>query len=105
MKFRLKEDWFFGKSKIMSKGTILSPNDDFKYKVEYLGSTMFLSMDDIESDPLFEPLVGLNIDIRELDIDESEKVKNWRIQLDIKTSFKKLKLIEEFLKENINDML
>ncbi len=105
MKFRLKDDWFFGKSKIMSKDEILSPNDDFKYEVEYLGSSMLLSMDDIESNPLFESFIELNIDIKELDIDESEKIKNWRIQLDIKTSFKKLKLIEQFLKENINDML
>lgn len=105
MKFRLKEDWFFGKNKIMNKGAILSPNEDFKYEVEYLGSSMFLSMDDIESNNLFEPFNELSVNIKELDTDETDIVKNWRIQLDVKTSFKKLKLIEQFLKENINDML
>jgi hypothetical protein len=40
-----------------------------------------------------------------LEIEEDDIVKNYRIQLDIKTSFRKLKEIEKFLKENVNEML
>lgn len=105
MKFRLKEDWYFGKNKILEKGNILEPNDDFRYEVVYLGNTMLLSIDDIEGNPIFEKISEVSLDIREIQQDDEDKVGNWRIQLDVKTSRRKLKEIERFIKENINDML
>lgn len=105
MKFRLKEDWYFGKNKILEKGSILEPNKDFKYEVEYLDSIMKLSLDDIESNELFEKYEELKIEVKELTQDDEDIVGNWRIQLDVKTSKRKLKEIEKFIRENIKDLL
>lgn len=105
MKFKLKEDWYFGKNKILSKGDILEPNNEYKYEISYLGNSMILSLDDIEENPIFEKISEINLDIMEIPQDDEEKIGNWRIQLDVKTSRRKLKEIEKFIRNNINDML
>jgi hypothetical protein len=54
---------------------------------------------------IFEKLPELKLDVREITEDDENKIGNWRIQLDIKTSRKKLKEIEKFIRENVNEML
>ena len=105
MKFKLKEDWYFGKNKILSKGDILEPNDEYRYEVSYLGNSMYLSLDDIEENSIFEKVNEINLEIIEVKQDDEDKIGNWRIQLDIKTSRRKLKDIEKFIRDNISDML
>lgn len=47
----------------------------------------------------------INMTIEEVTEDKDNEVRNWRIQLDVKTSLKNLKLIETFIKENIQELL
>jgi hypothetical protein len=47
----------------------------------------------------------IELTIEEVPEDKDNEVKNWRIQLDVKTSLKNLKKIEVFIKENIQEML
>ncbi len=66
---------------------------------------MYLSLDDIEENSIFEKVNEINLEIIEVKKDDEDKIGNWRIQLDIKTSRRKLKDIEKFIRDNISDML
>jgi hypothetical protein len=117
IKFRLKEDWyledFFDKVKIYDAGHIFSPIEDGKYIINGLNDAkMSMSFDDMlkatnNGEPLFESINEQEIEltIEEVPEDKDNEVKNWRIQLDVKTSLKNLKKIEVFIKENIQEML
>ena len=117
IKFRLKEDWyvydFFDKVKIYDEGHIFAPIEDGKYVINGLNDTkMVLSFDDMVKanngdDIMFEAINEQEIEltIEEVPEDKDNEVKNWRIQLDVKTSLKNLKKIEVFIKENIQEML
>ena len=117
IKFRLKEDWyledFFDKVKIYDAGHIFLPIEDGKYIINGLNDNkMFLSFDDMVKakngdDIMFEAINEQEIEltIEEVPEDKDNEVKNWRIQLDVKTSLKNLKKIEVFIKENIQEML
>ena len=118
IKFRLKEDWyledFFDKVKIYDAGHIFSPIEDGKYIIEnpINGGKTKMSFDDMlkatnNEEPLFETINEQEIEltIEEVPEDKDNEVKNWRIQLDVKTSLKNLKKIEVFIKENIQEML
>lgn len=117
IKFRLKEDWyledFFDKVKIYDAGHIFSPIEDGKYIINGLNDAkMSMSFDDMlkatnNDVPLFESINEQEIEltIEEVPEDKDNEVKNWRIQLDVKTSLKNLKKIEVFIKENIQEML
>jgi len=116
IKFRLKEDWyledFFDKVKIYDGGHIFSPIDG-KYIINGLNDAkMLMSFDDMLKasngvNLLFEPINEQKVEltIEEVTEDKDNEVKNWRIQLDVKTSLKNLKKIEIFIKENIQEML
>ena len=52
-----------------------------------------------------DPSNLIELTIEEVPVDKDNEVKNWRIQLDVKTSLKNLKKIEVFIKENIQEML
>jgi len=123
IKFRLKEDWylqdFFDRVKIYDAGHIFSPEDDGRYLMKGInGSEMYLRFDDmlkvksmgnngIPGEPIFEVVDEQEIEliVEEIPEDKDNEVKNWRIQLDVKTSLKNLKKIEVFIKENIQEML
>ena len=123
MKFRLKEDWyiynFFDKVKIYDKGEVFLPDDDGRYMMkDFDGKEMFLMFDDMLSvkgigedglpgEPIFEVIDEQEIEllVEEVPEDKDNEIKNWRIQLDVKTSLKNLKKIEIFIKENIKEML
>ena len=66
---------------------------------------MTLSLDEVENNSLFEKYEDIKLNIKEIHQDEEDKIGNWRIQLDVKTSRKKLKEIEKFIREGINDIL
>jgi len=108
MRFRLVKDLVvnngFGET-VFKKGDIFSPNEDGIYEFIHKDGTLSKNKEDLEKSSLFELVNDLVLDFSELETEEDEVVKKWRIQLDVKTSFKKLKLIEKFIKENVNDML
>lgn len=108
MKFRLVKDLVlnngFEDIIIMSKGSIIEPNDVGEYVFEKLGKNYTKS--DILSKPdIFEKIEEVEIKTSLVDENEEDIVRNWRIQLDVKTSMRKLKEIEAFIKENVSSML
>jgi hypothetical protein len=111
MKFRLIKDLItntgFEEIKLYDKGTIFTPNDEGNYEFTSPdGKTKIQSKEELlDKKNLFEYLPEIELKVEELEIDEIDKIKNYRIQLDIKTSLRKLREIEKFLKENINEMI
>ena len=108
MKFRLINDFIlntgFGEEIILQKGDITEPNENGDYVFPKISRKF--TKDDLLSKPeLFEELLELKLDVREITEDDENKIGNWRIQLDVKTSRKKLKEIENFIRENVNEML
>ena len=108
MKFRLINDFIlntgFGEEIILQKGDITEPNENGDYVFPKLNKA-FTKEDLLSKPELFEELLELKLDVREITEDDENKVGNWRIQLDVKTSRKKLKEIEKFIRENVNEML
>jgi hypothetical protein len=107
MKFRLIKDLIlntgFEEEIILEKGDIVEPTDgDYSFPKlnRRYSKDELLSKSDI-----FEELIDLKLDIVEIAEDDENKIGNWRIQLDVKTSRKKLKEIERFIRENVNEML
>ncbi len=117
IKFRLKEDWyiddFFDRVKIYDAGHIFAPDESGSYHIKGVNDVShFMTFDkmlSVKSDGelLFEPINEQEIEliVEEVPEDKDDEVKNWRIQLDVKTSLKNLKKIEVFIKENIKEML
>jgi hypothetical protein len=108
MKFRLINDFIlntgFGEEIILQKGDITEPNENGDYVFPKLNKT-FTKEDLLSKPELFEELLELKLDVREITEDDENKIGNRRIQLDVKTSRKKLKEIEKFIRENVNEML
>jgi hypothetical protein len=108
MKFRLINDFIlntgFGEEIILQKGDITEPNENGDYVFPKI-SRIFTKEDLLSKPELFEELLELKLDVREITEDDENKISNWRIQLDVKTSRKKLKEIEKFIRENVNEML
>jgi hypothetical protein len=108
MKFRLIKDFLlntgFGEEIILEKGDIIEPNDEGLYIFPKLNRPY--TKDELLSKPeLFELLKDIKLDITEITETDQDKIGNWRIQLDVKTSRRKLNEIEKFLRETINEML
>lgn len=108
MKFRLINDFIlntgFGEEIILQKEDIIEPDENGDYFFTKISRT-FTKADLLSKPELFEELLELKLDVREITEDDENKIGNWRIQLDVKTSRKKLKEIEKFIRENVNEML
>ena len=108
MKFRLINDFIlntgFGEEIILQKGDIIEPDENGDYFFTKISRT-FTKEDLLSKPELFEELLELKLDVREITDDDENKIGNWRIQLDVKTSRKKLEEIEKFIRENVNEML
>jgi hypothetical protein len=118
MKFKLKEDWvyqtsFFGKtvSKIIYKeGHVFEPTSDGEYEiVGPTGEIATLSIDKMISYDIFDKITeesdSFEIIIEEIPDDDDNLVRNWRIQLDVKTTRKKLKEVQQLIEEHIRPIL
>lgn len=111
MKFRLIKDLVinngFEEIKLYDKGTIFLPNEEGNYEFQSNDGKIKIQTKEelLERKNLFESLPEIDLKVKELEIEEDDIVKNYRIQMDIKTSFKKLREIEKFLRENVNEML
>jgi len=122
-KFILRKDWnieteFAGiKNKILifNKGKVFEADDNGSYIIEWIGGRMVLDFDGMRlaidpsnGDTLFdiiEEKKDIEIKVEEVSDNDEEIVKNWRIQLDVKTSRKKLKEIEKIINEKVKEIL
>lgn len=116
-KFSLNKDWnieseFAGiKNKVLifPEGHIFEANEDGEYIIEWIGGRM--SFDEYQmrlNKELFTPIEirsDIEITIEEIDDIDENLVRNWRIQLDVKTTRKKLKEFEIRFRDSINDII
>ena len=116
MKFRLKEDWihessFLGKKttkRMYEKDYIFEPEDGIYKIVAHTGEIVELNEDEMRKFDILEEVIednDLEIIIEEIPEDDDILVRNWRIQLDVKTTRKKLKEIEKAVNEHIKPLL
>lgn len=108
MKFKLIKDLIsnngFEDEIILKKDSILEPNEDGEYFFKNVNRKY--TKEQLLSKPnTFKPLLDIDLDVKEINEDEEDKIGNWRIQLDVKTSKRKLKEIEKIVKEIISDLL
>jgi hypothetical protein len=120
-KFILRKDWnieteFAGiKNKILifSKGKVFESDDNGDYIIESLYGRMVSDVEGMKlasdnGDILFdiiEEKKDIEIKVEEVSDNDEEIIKNWRIQLDVKTSRKKLKEIEKIINEKVKELL
>jgi hypothetical protein len=117
MKFELKQDWnyettFLGKtvSKILyKKGHIFEPNNNGEYEViQPTGEIVNLIESEMSKIDILEKIIekdDIEIIIEEIPDDDDILVRNWRIQLDVKTTRKKLKEIQKIIEEQVKPLL
>jgi hypothetical protein len=114
MIFRLKEDWlyestFFNKKsvkKIYEKDHLFIPEDNI-YKIEnHVGEIINLTESEMKSIDILESVsTDYEIIIQEIDDEDDNFISNWRIQLDVKTTRRKLKEFERKFRESINSII
>jgi hypothetical protein len=120
-KFILNQDWtyeteFLGSKStktLYKKGEIFESNEDGKYQIiKPTGEIALIDLESIKSikinDNLIfdeEPEEEFEIIIEEVLEDDENIVKNWRIQLDVKTTRKKLKEIEKIINQMVKPIL
>lgn len=108
MRFKLVKDLVFNNGfedeLILKKDDIIEPNEDGEYLFVKLNRKY--PIEDLLAKPnYFKPIEELELVINEINEDEEDKIGNWRIQLDVKTSKRKLKEIEKVVKEVISGLL
>jgi hypothetical protein len=113
MKFKLKEDWlyesiFLGKKitkKLYDKGHIFEPEDGFYKITHHTGEIVEITVDEMRESKILEEVFDTpEIIIEEIPDDDDILVRNWRIQLDVRTTRKKLKEFEEKFRESIGEL-
>lgn len=117
MKFKLTEDWIHEYSfldrkmtkKIYDKGHVFEPIDGY-YEITYqIGETFKFTESDMKSFDILKEVKeesdDFEIIIEEIPDDDDILVRNWRIQLDVKTTRKKLKEIQQIVEEQIKPIL
>lgn len=120
-KLILNQDWtydteFLGSKTtktLYKKGDIFEADSDGKYQVvNPSGEISFINLESIKNIKINDTLIfeeeskeELEIIIEEVPEDDEDIVKNWRIQLDVKTTRKKLKEIEKIINEMVKPIL
>ena len=124
-KFISREDWFIEteflglrkKKTIYKKGHVFEPTNDGNYIVvdpygvevvidEKTMREYTLSFnDDTPFFEVYEEDNNLELIIEEIPDDDDILVRNWRIQLDVKTTRKKLKEIEKIINDKVKPLL
>ena len=99
MKYRIIKAVEIFNQILFKKGSIIEKKE--KYNVQTESGEINLSHDIIKD---FVEVINENFDIRVKSIDEDEdEEKLWRLQIDIKTTRKKAKKIENILRETLAD--
>jgi hypothetical protein len=120
-KFILNQDWtyeteFLGSKSIKTlykKGEIFESNEDGKYQIIIpTGEITLIDLEGIRNIKINDTLIfdeeseeEFEIIIEEVLEDDENIVKNWRIQLDVKTTRKKLKEIEKIINKMVKPIL
>ena len=119
MKFKLKEDWihestFLGKTvtkKLYDKGHIFEPENGIYKIIDHTGEVIELDENQMRTLPSdnFEEVIekqdDFEIIIEEIPDDDDILIRNWRIQLDVKTTRKKLKEVQRIIEEYVKPIL
>lgn len=112
MNFKVIEKFVdFSGETILDIGNIIEPIDG-KYTIKWenngIWNKMAFDYDGIKNlkqsgKTIFREIKDkdINISIKEIEDTDEEKIKNWRIQLDVKTSRKNLLLIENLIREKV----
>ena len=122
-KFRLKEDWYI-ESKLLNQVTkelIFEKNHIFEtetglYDIVWSGGKMSLTekmmkeSQDEDKNSMFEEIPvevkeEVKMTVEEIPDSEEYAVKNWRIQLDVKTTRAKLREVEKIINEMVKPIL
>lgn len=113
MKFKLINKFTdFSGNEILKIGDTIEPING-EYKIEWKGGSMTLDYDGIKEAKqdgiiLFEEIENkteLELIIQEVPDDDDNLIGNWRIQLDVKTTRRKLKEFERIFRESIENIL
>lgn len=110
--FTLKEDWYLEneiagqKSKylLFKKGHIFNANSNGEYLIEYFGGELKYDVDGMRLANIFNE-ENIEIIIEEIPDDDDNLVGNWRIQLDVKTTRKKLKEVQRIIEEYVRPIV
>lgn len=102
-RFIAKEDIIVFGKKIISKDENIWVSEETEAIIEKDGFIINLTLQNVLSDNRFQEIN--DISIREITDVEEEEVKNWRIQLEVKCSRKKLRSIENILRQNLSEIL
>ena len=122
-KFRLKEDWYIEskllnqvtKELVFEKGHIFETETGL-YDIVWTGGKMSLTekmmreSQDENKNPMFEEIPvevkeEVKMTVEEIPDSEEYAVKNWRIQLDVKTTRAKLREVEKIINEMVKPIL
>ena len=115
MKFKVINKFidFLGND-ILKIGQIIEPNNEGIYEISYgegiSKNYLNLTLEEVKEAKqqnnvfIFEEIEEVDIIIEELPDDDDILVRNWRIQLDVKTTRKKLKEFEKIFRESIESL-
>ena len=114
MKFKVVNKFldFLG-NEILKVGDIIEPNENDEYIIEYKDGNskqiIELTINSIRNAKqdglnIFEEYDDIELIIEEIPEDDDLLITNWRIQLDVKTTRKKLKEFEKKFRESIKDI-
>jgi hypothetical protein len=122
-KFLLKEDWYIEtkllnqvtKELVFEKGHIFESENGI-YDIVWSGGKMSLTekmmreSEDENKNPMFEEIPlevkeEIKMTVEEIPDSEEYAVKNWRIQLDVKTTRAKLREVEKIINEMVKPIL
>ena len=118
MKLILRNDWtwetnFLGKSQsnvLYKSGHIFESNTDELFEINQpTGGMILLTKDQMLQFDFIEEFIervgDFEIIIEEVPEDDDILVRNWRIQLDVKTTRKKLKEVQRIIEEYVKPIL
>lgn len=128
--FKLKKDWYIttnilgvkNRTLILTEGHTISPTETGEYHIIHggwseentrIGGRMILDEEGMtnalseDGEFLFDKIETskLELIIQEVPDDDDNLEKNWRIQLDVKTTRKKLKEVQRIFEEQIKPIL
>ena len=122
-KFTLKEDWYIEtkllnqvtKELVFEKGHLFE-TETGGYDIVWSGGKMSLTekmmreAEDENKNPMFEETIvevkeEVKMTVEEIPDSEEYAVKNWRIQLDVKTTRAKLREVEKIINEMVKPIL
>lgn len=114
-KFKLNQDFYIesefagikSNNKIFEKGKEFSADENGIYIIEWFGGKLEFSLKKMREakkngELIFEEIkTNYDLFFEDLSEEDENEIKNWRIQLDVKTTKKKLKEIESLIREHI----